>query len=97
VADHRNELNDDRLIVAILRLQVSGGGALQYGEAIDAETEQARRFMTWDVLVDQLRALAAEASGRRGLAARDDGSVNGACGSGTLGDSGKPIDRSERQ
>jgi hypothetical protein len=57
VADQRHELNDNRLIVAILRLRVSYDGVLLYGEAIDADTERARRFMTWSGLADQVRAL----------------------------------------
>ena len=50
-------LIDRLLVVAVLRLVVTRRGRLLYGEAIDAETEQARRFSGWQGLDPAIRGL----------------------------------------
>jgi hypothetical protein len=54
-------LTSQREIVAVLRLVVSGGGAVLYGEAIDAETELPRRFRDWIGMRAAIRELVTDA------------------------------------
>jgi hypothetical protein len=62
VPDHgREALSERRLVVVVLRLMVSGHGQLGYGEAVDVESEQRRRFGSWSELEAALRILIASA------------------------------------
>jgi hypothetical protein len=61
-------------VVAVLRLVVSAQGALQYGEAIDVETEARQTFRGWsgmgkainELVTDALAANRSEAPGPPG-------------------------------
>ena len=65
-----------RQIVAVVRLTISTEGGLQYGEAIDAETERSRGFSSWAGLVQCLgdliteRRRDAQSIAQQGIAAR---------------------------
>ena len=70
----RDALSERRLVVVVLRLMVSGRGQLGYGEAVDVETEQRRRFNGWSELEAALRLLiaaAAEPAADRGPLVQD--------------------------
>jgi hypothetical protein len=47
VPDQSGSGTGRREIVAVLRLVVSGQGSIEYGEAIEAETESRRTFRDW--------------------------------------------------
>jgi hypothetical protein len=53
-----------RQVVAVLRLVVSASGELQFGEAIDVETEKGRRFTRWSGLTATVRSVVADAVDR---------------------------------
>lgn len=53
-----------RQVVAVLRLVVSASGELQFGEAIDVETEKGRRFTHWSGLAATVRSVVADAVDR---------------------------------
>ena len=52
-------LDADPRVIAVLRMRVSTAGRLVYGEAIEVETEQLRRFTTWAGLANEVRDLVA--------------------------------------
>jgi hypothetical protein len=59
--DLQSEVDAARQVVAVLRIRVTEGGELLYGETIDAATERHRRFSSWIGLVADMRSLIAEA------------------------------------
>ena len=63
---HRREptLTDRLPVVAVLRLVVTRRGRLLYGEAIDAETEQTKRFSGWRGMDPAIRTLVGRATAR---------------------------------
>jgi hypothetical protein len=63
---HRRDgsLTDRLPVVAVLRLVVTRGGRLLYGEAIDAETEQTKRFSGWRGMDPAIRTLVGTATAR---------------------------------
>ena len=68
---HRRErtLTDRLPVVAVLRLVVTRRGRLLYGEAIDAETEQTKRFSGWRGMDPAVRTLVGRATARVSVSA----------------------------
>lgn len=50
-------LRDRREIVVVLRLLVATHGDLIYGEVVDVQTEQGRRFAVWPELEPTVQAV----------------------------------------
>jgi hypothetical protein len=83
-------------VVAVVRVRVSNGGRLLYGEVIDARSERIRRFASWTDLVESMNALIGEAVGGRSGddAAAEPSELNG-LGIASEGDE-RPRDRRQR-